>query len=197
MLEPTPHELAALRDGNLSLILRPVVPQPPENAVDACYIGEYEHGPGVAHTFGWFFPGGRFLWPCDLKDRSPCPLGQPGDVLAVREEWALDDCRRPFYRIDGAHLLGPNPMRESEWQPADTMPDWAVRYRPRVASVRCLRVQELSDADVLATGHIEGRTLGAPLRARMRNLLHYHRMRKDDDPDWSGNPYIWAVSVEQ
>lgn len=39
-----------------------------------------------------------------------------------------------------------------KWRPSTQMPLWASRFRLEVKSVRCLRVQELSEADAIACG---------------------------------------------
>lgn len=106
----------------------------------------------------------------------PCPYGQPGDLLWVRETWnalypvAGDDI--PWYhhelspeqRIQPATPIyrasedGPNyPTSDDieagfKWQPSIFMPRWASRILLRVVSVRVERLQDITEADAQAEG---------------------------------------------
>jgi len=81
-----------------------------------------------------------------------CPHGRPGDVLAVREDhWRRDGDGRVCFDDGGVHArfmylpgrqnVDAKYMREWGWaqSPADTLPDWAVRYCPTLASVAVVR----------------------------------------------------------
>lgn len=101
----------------------------------------------------------------------PCPFGQPGDRLWVRETWACCYLRRGpddeyvsvasdgasralveagdrylVYRTDGEDAF------EGRWRPSTHMPRWASRLSLEVVSVRVERVQEISEADAVAEG---------------------------------------------
>lgn len=106
-----------------------------------------------------------------------CPYGKPGDRLWVRETWSKDatsmyPCPPAWYRAsddlvsDGVHSC-PKQSRERyadclacwekehgkfRWRPSIHMPRWASRLTLEIVSVRVERVQEISEADILAEG---------------------------------------------
>lgn len=90
--------------------------------------------------------------------RAPAPLGKPGDLLWVAEEWAAhwmyndvggSDCRSGhdgdnyWYRADGDDSTGSCGLKASgyrgTWRAADTMPQWASRATVRLTAVRAER----------------------------------------------------------
>ena len=111
------------------------------------------------------------------RDRDhfmPCPYGQPGDRLWVRETWMPDaprngewadtsfygcgmsplseipECyRKPWHCLfratwDGCELVG--------WKSSIHMPRWASRITLEVTSVRVERLKAISEADAIAEG---------------------------------------------
>lgn len=90
-----------------------------------------------------------------------CPYGQPGDLLYVRETWAVHqtwDKRAPneipdlamarlWFRADGEG--GPSTGR---WRPSIHMPRRFARIWLRVTDVRVERVQDISTEDIWAEG---------------------------------------------
>lgn len=100
-----------------------------------------------------------------------CPYGVPGDLLMVRETWAChfatDDQKpreidpgiwsvryladgeiRPA-RSDGSTAL---PEQFTKTRVSIHMPRWASRLTLRIADIRIERLQEISEADVVAEG---------------------------------------------
>jgi hypothetical protein len=109
----------------------------------------------------------------------PCPFGQPGDELWVRETFYIDDCRYEkgplpngiddmrdlYYRADGECCEQiPECMcaevGKTPWRPSIHMPRWASRITLRVTSVRVERLHDISAADCLAEG------IGKPTQTR-------------------------------
>ena len=125
-----------------------------------------------------------------------CPYGKPGDLLYVRETWALMVGNRHFdgsierwrecwpdenihYRADA---VSPNLGR---WRPSIHMPRWASRITLEVTDVRVERLQEISEEDALAEGAVQfdGNIVG-PLRT-------YWTRANDDNPfDPQNNAYV-------
>lgn len=114
-------------------------------------------------------------WEGDVVWTGPCPLGQPGDLLRVREAWCVPrrldghapagllnlsgltaEQLRPFtlYRADPTPRSGQGtgPLTPGRWRPSIHMPAWASRLTLRVLDVRCHRVREISEADAFAEG---------------------------------------------
>lgn len=161
----------ALLDGSKTQTRRVVKPQP-----DTAHDGE-----------PYWFIGGYRVWgyrptpAIPLRaggNPLPCPHGQRGDRLWVRETWqgpllqdfetdADADWHTPIhihqyqnpahceYAADG----GPAPeytdaddvMRQG-WRPSIHMPRWASRITLEITSVRVERLQDISDADCVAEG---------------------------------------------
>jgi hypothetical protein len=114
--------------------------------------------------------------------RERCPFGQVGDVLWVRERWAIwNDSKDPSHEIvlfasDESAWWNPkdfaeyfsqpfsagrwmeaefNPLEHGlpvKWKPSIHMPRWACRLRLEITDVRVERVQDISEADAVAEG---------------------------------------------
>jgi len=105
----------------------------------------------------------------------PCPYGQSGDRLWVRETWAtagnedghpIDAARNLvderdaelFFRADtapGAYGLdtwADGRQYDGRWRPSIHMPRWASRLTLEVVSVRVERFGDVSEADARAEG---------------------------------------------
>lgn len=121
------------------------------------------------------------LWPwAEHPDRCddvwmPCPYGQPGDRLWVRETWNWFDPgsipadragpHAPFtgsqgnrsipwvaaYAADG-NLPYPGYEGRDHWRPSIHMPRWASRILLEITDVRVERLQNISEADARAEG---------------------------------------------
>src|SRR5690606_9887391 len=105
------------------------------------------------------------LGPCDgVQWRLPCPYGEPGDHLWVRETWAVGrvfDRTRPseiptverdipvWWRADDALEESVNRGR---WRTSLHMPRWASRITLEVTEVRVQRLQEITEEDAIAEG---------------------------------------------
>lgn len=124
----------------------------------------------------------------------PCPYGQPGDRLWVRETWWHPRATEAHidnvaYRADGempCHLV------ETNWRPSIHMPRWASRILLEVTDVRVERVQDISEADVQAegcTGSPFGPMGDAVLFPRVWDSINAKRGH-----DWDTNPWVWVVS---
>lgn len=104
---------------------------------------------------------------------APCPYGQPGDGLWVRESFYIDDYRVPevgsikvkpefdkdamYYRADG-ECCDQIPecqcadTGKPRWRNARFMPRWASRLTLEITDIRVERVQDISIEDIKAEG---------------------------------------------
>lgn len=146
----------AIIDGRKTQTRRPVKPQPPSSTR---HVATYHH-PDPRTRF-WASDGASLLdW------SQPCPYGEVGDRLYVRETWQHDnhpfgpydkDCT-VFYRADYLDdPLGPDLERSPdgirrEWRPSIHMPRAASRITLEVTGVRVERLNDISDADADAEG---------------------------------------------
>jgi len=79
-----------------------------------------------------------------------CPYGVPGDVLWVREGWAIyPDADENPVCVYRATDQKPDDVR---WRPSIHMPRDACRLTRPVVDIRAQRVQDISTADIIAEG---------------------------------------------
>lgn len=168
------HEAQAIQSGRLSLIVRPMKPQPDEDGLNA-------NG-----------------WPITLEQ---CPLGKPGDDLWCRETWGhdapdLDACRRGV-ESDGPPY-GPYYAADADWFDNNTvkmlspvtMPRWASRFTLRVIEIDCKRVQEISEAEIIAMWCPPEYLLG-------QNWLRLMWDEWNGHGAWDRNEWVWLARVER
>lgn len=104
-----------------------------------------------------------------LQSGKPCPYGQPGDQLWVREAWrtdkAYDNCA-PGQMDSGAslfmladqhahrinHRSECGPMEWGKTRVSIHMPRWASRITLEIVSVHVERLNKISEADCIAEG---------------------------------------------
>lgn len=81
----------------------------------------------------------------------PCPYGQPGDRLWVREAHQLSP-DGPIYRATAREHGTYEPGGAGPWRPSIHMPRWASRITLEITDVRVERVQEITEDDAIAEG---------------------------------------------
>lgn len=145
----------------------------------------------------------------------PCPYGQPGDRLWVREShWWFRDEHDPVigyfppkltaddvkYRADGE-------VQGRTWRPSIHMPRWASRITLEVTTVRVERLQDISEADSVAEG-IES-AYGEWRDYRTDPAINYPvcltpcasyqtLWESINGPgSWEANPWVWVVSFKR
>jgi hypothetical protein len=149
-----------------------------------------------------------------------CPWGKMGELLWVREAWAvdapLDQVRReyedvllgighgPYFRADPAHENA-----GLTWRPPSTLPRWASRIVLKITSVGVRQIQEISEEEAQAAGvdrefrtcvmHPSGiKDYHMPLsyRGGFANILS-EVIGTKNTASWESNPWCWFVSVKQ
>lgn len=144
----------------------------------------------------------------------------PGDMLWVRETWqpnpeagsSFDGAKIPSdavcYRAD----LSVEDARESgTWKPSIFMPKLAARLFLRVTDVRVQRLQEISEADVVAEGvamtdeyleyiewvaNVAGGVPHTTVSPREFFGDLWDRLYKKRAP-WESNPWVWVYTFER
>lgn len=210
----------ALLDGSKTQTRRAVKPQPPSIEQVKAKAGiDYDWIAPRKPEQPWRVAGP--VWAVrDLMGQKPhlrCPYGQPGDRLWVRESWSPDPpdvdgwgytawagCREGQiagvperfrhprfcnYAADWLH----GPIR---WTPSIHMPRWASRITLEVTAVRVERLQDISEADVIAEG-ASWAACGAPQEGSHR--ADFARLWESiNGPDsWTANPWVWAISFKR
>lgn len=156
------------------------------------------------------------------------PYGQPGDRLWVRETFGYvspDEQQRPHseckieYRADLApgctDRPGQWPIDECKgdperprWRPSIHMPRAASRILLEIVSVRVERLQDISDADIVAEG-IDMEALaesqdrydivckGSDASGRATERTAWRDLWESTGGDWDANPWCWAITFKR
>lgn len=201
----------ACLDDTKSQTRRALRVQPP---VGTEWMNTYHHPKDAERPYWWAGAGG------DLLDFStPCPYGQPGDRLWVRESWMPDPpCdgtwgytawagsrigqiaavperfQHPaFCNYRASWLHGTDGLR---WTPGIHMPRWASRITLEVTSVRVERLQDISEKDAWAEG-CEG--YDDDVTGGKSGYSEFHDLWEQiNGPEsWAANPWVWCVSFRR
>lgn len=132
-------------------------------------VGIPDETPGVAEL-SWLYGDGPVYDVHESIKRVPCPYGQPGDRLWVREAWrtyaSIDDIpprgiapgAGVQYEAGGSNVAGANRLHGiGKLRPGMFMPRWASRITLEITGVRVERLQEMEgqapyESDALAEG---------------------------------------------
>jgi hypothetical protein len=141
-----------------------------------------------------------------------CPFGKVGDVIAVRETWAIttnvnsmpnwpDRFNIPIeegscfiYRAHGEWQWVDDDgfsTEKSFWRSPATMPREAARLFLRITHIRVMRVQELTGRDILNQGYDNGKS-NPTMGIRWENMQRMHMEQLMPDT-WNANPYMWIL----
>lgn len=140
-------------------------------------------------------------------DIIPCPYGEPGDRLWVRETfcWKWDEVKSEFdgflYSADGKHVVhvdgGTNRdgSERSPWMPSIHMPREASRITLEITNVRVERLQDITQRDCIKEGILrhEGVRDGVE-REEFRDL--WDKINGKKHP-WSSNPWVWVIEFRR
>ena len=144
-----------------------------------------------------------------------CPYGRPGDRLWVREAWAQPTTLDPgptLYRADYPACVPPHfenvpPADQVKWKPSIHMRRADSRILLEITAVRVERLNEISEADALAEGVIEGTgdfagCFSVPSTQAMSGTTAkecYARLWDDINGagSWAANPWVWCVSFRR
>lgn len=194
-------------------------------------------GRGEEHDlscWGWAFDGpdhhGYMVLERGLNERFgngrisiPCPYGEPGDRLWIRETWYDDfggaDLPRScdvdgmpdgiLYRADhdcrnfeaGCPCNPDGNGKRSEWRPSIHMPRWASRLTLEVTGIRVERLQDISEEDAKAEGVSDSGVGNMRAFAMMGRHRYWFASLWDSingkRASWESNPFVWVVSFRR
>lgn len=192
----------AILDDSKTQTRRVVKPQPP---------AKYRHlwpefnSRGTVGPIGWFWSketSGSGAEQQDLLGINPCPYGNVGDRLWVRETWLpFDRDHRPpdyTYRADitpegdDIRVEYIRCGRNYLWRPSIHMPRAASRITLEITGVRVERLQDISEADAMAEG-VPFSLMGSTHRIGFENLW-----QSINGPEsWSANPWVWVIEFRR
>lgn len=147
----TQHEVRGLLTSTVSVLLRPVKPQP-DFSPKKC---EW-YAPTKVDRHGEQYPGDDVFGFANEDRGWVCPFGPPGSLFYAREgfcigwptssdgQWSVirtgdhrDDDGAIFYRADGENPVD-GPQRR--WKPASQMQRWMSRFDLALTDVSVMRI---------------------------------------------------------
>lgn len=126
--------------------------------------------------------------------RGLIPSYKPGDILYVRETWAVlrnDHIKEYAYKSDEKWLV-------PKWRPSIHMPKEAARIWLKVTDVRVERLKDITDDGAKE----EGANYGVGVAEKMRESaidrfakIWDSTIKKKDLPlyRWGANPWVWVI----
>jgi hypothetical protein len=177
-----PHEVRGILEGRQTQIRRLIRTPEPNTKVwweekYQCWVTDLPHKHGES-------TGLRY------------PFGKVGDRLWGRETWwhqdpngVMYDTTKPLYYADGKIDF----ERGDKWCASNRMPRWASRITLEITDVRVERLQDISDADILANGIVEPRNEPGALKA----AFHYFWARNFGKHDYAHNRWVWVIEFKR
>jgi hypothetical protein len=171
----------ALLDGRKTQTRRVVKPQPVVTDEEAAVLPQaWEDG---------FIP-------------IPCPHGKPGDLLWVRESFAVPFRHDPgttgraggaIYRADAGIDHQWSADTKKTWTPSIHMDRWASRLTLEITGVRVERLQQISEADAVAEG-CRGQIDGGLICPSEQYGELWSSINGQDS--WDANPWVWVIEFK-
>lgn len=138
----------------------------------------------------------------DHWEPLPCPYGQPGDRLWVKETWAdtRTECKRNPVSYRATWNADDDFDRGFNWRPSIFMPRWASRITLEITAVRVERLQEITEEDAVKEGVIpcvEPDVVEHPpgCVCNFRNLWNSINAKRGFG--WDSSPWVWVVSFKR
>jgi len=157
------------------------------------YVNDYNnHWPFVITEEGW--------------EEKPCPYGEVGNLLWVRETWQKIEGNRIIYKANTL-IWGGN------WKPSIFMPKAAARIWLEITNVRVERLNDISHKDAVA----EISTPGWPLNemvdhiSKLKDEYKHHALPTatlyqlgfirawaniNGLSSWFDNPWVWVIEFK-
>ncbi|ECI4179991.1 hypothetical protein GMM32_04050 [Salmonella enterica subsp. diarizonae] len=137
----------------------------------------------------------------------PCPFGQPGDRIWVRETFRVHsratDVATLVYRAsvrnswtEQTHRVPVavcnKPATPEKWTPSIHMPRWSSRITLEITDVRVERLNSITESDAEAEG-VTDTGFGDLLVDGFRYL--WKSIYGDDS--WQANPWVWVIEFKR
>ena len=139
------------------------------------------------------------------KKGFPCPYGQVGDRLWVRETWYYYGGDEYMYQQNpkdvlykSGHIADPETgmVFIPKWRPSIFMPRWASRITLEITEVRVERVQEITEEDAIKEGiSPEEHPFDAP--PAMRFAILWDSINAKRGYSWESNCWVWVLSFRR
>lgn len=137
----------------------------------------------------------------------PCPFGQPGDRVWVRETFRVHsratDVATLVYRAsvrnswtEQTHRVPiavcDKPATPEKWTPSIHMPRWASRITLEITGVRVERLNSITESDAEAEGVTDtgfGDLLVDGYRYLWKSIY--------GEESWAANPWVWVIEFKR
>jgi hypothetical protein len=190
----------------------------PEYVDEPIRAGFYH--PTVTDRHGQEYPGDEVYgaYTSDGEWARPCPYGQPGDRLWVRETWQEDPeddgtwAYTQYMGCKGSPLSDiPRKFQKPEyciyregwtgsalvWRPSIHMPRWASRILLEITGVRVERLQDIGTEDIEAEGVTTSDEAIMEHGCRAR-VIDFTKLWEgiNGAGSWDANPWVWVVEFK-
>ncbi|EIV2913319.1 hypothetical protein L7Q46_002645 [Serratia marcescens] len=143
----------------------------------------------------------------ELSTMAPCPFGNAGDRLWVRETFAAFDA-------DWKHPGKPHDLKDGPWpnvvypasvakipdgtcRPSIHMPRWASRILLEITAVRVERLNDISEEDAKAEGVAPSQHIITPPEALYRVGFLKLWQSIYGEENWRANPWVWVIEFRR
>lgn len=135
-----------------------------------------------------------------------CPYGEIGDLLWVRETWAIGEDVDPVlhqakairylrYRSDGG-CLEDEWHNYGRWRSPIYMPRWASRITLEITGIRVERLQDISETDAKAEGCKESVCLPGDCGTFVPDF--FNRWAEINGVEsYEANPWVWVIEFKK
>ncbi len=136
----------------------------------------------------------------------PCPFGEVGDRIWVRETWARYNIGQDSHDMAYRATTPKDWPEEGRWRPSIHMPRWASRITLEITGVRVERLNDISEEDARAEGIIDGGclTCGEPEPCgcsdpRPDATDAFARLWQSiyGEENWFDNPWVWVIEFRR
>ena len=135
----------------------------------------------------------------------PCPYGQPGDILWVRETWQVSES---YTVSDNEYIFKADEIGENEipWKSSIHMPKVACRLFLKIKSIRVERLNDIEYYGAKAEGVFESPESTDVYKNYLdRDTWFGHPVpsfqslwQSINGPEsWEANPWVWVVEFEK
>jgi hypothetical protein len=133
-----------------------------------------------------------------------CPYGEPGDLLYVKEAYALAP-HGFVYKANYSY----SDLSEEEvvdlqtgetcpliWKSSRFMPKVASRIKLRIVTLQVQRVQEITEEDAILEG-MEPKEPNHVTSAHYRFVQLWNAINKERGYGWDINPWVWVIKFQR
>lgn len=190
----------AILAGTKTQTRRALKPQPPETTSQ---VSTWHHPDPRPHFYAWTDNGYGQSEIADGAWCKPCPYGEPGDRLWVRETWGYNPDFPGLpglacYRADAGHEYD-----GIRWRPSIHMPRAASRITLEVTGVRVERLQSITNRDALAEGIVAthggyGLPDGSHFHCEAPSISYLSLFESINGPgSVEADPWVWVIEFKR